>query len=87
MKEKPKRMCAGCGEMKTKDFLFRIVKNNEGSVFFDPTYKAAGRGAYICRDLSCLQKAVKNKRLNRSFKCAIPDEIFKMLESEINSQQ
>ena len=84
MSAKPLRMCAGCGEMKTKDALFRIVKDKEGRVFIDRTYKAAGRGAYICHQLECLKKAIKNKRLNRSFKCAVPDEIYKTIEDEIN---
>ena len=76
-------MCLGCGEMKNKNEMVRIVKNKEGEIFADLTSRAAGRGAYICKDKECLAKAAKAKRLEKAFACRIPEEIYKSLEEEI----
>ncbi len=94
MKQKkiPTRKCTGCGEMKPKRELVRVVKapdtkdeNGEiisaGEVSLDLTGKKPGRGAYVCRSRECLNKAIKARRLERAFSQAIPQEIFdKMLE-------
>ncbi len=79
----PMRMCTGCGEMKPKKELIRIVKNKEGEISLDLTGKAAGRGAYMCKDPACLKKAQKNKRLERSFSCMIPDSVYNKLSEEL----
>ena len=79
----PLRMCVGCGEMKNKTEMVRIVKNKEGEIFADLTSRAAGRGAYICRNKDCVAKAAKAKRLDKAFSCRISDEIYKALEEEI----
>ena len=65
MKKKkiPKRMCTGCMEVKPKKELIRIVRNKEGEVFVDPTGKKNGRGAYICRNIQCLEKAFKSNSI------------------------
>jgi uncharacterized protein len=82
-KKVPMRMCTGCGEMKPKKELVRIVHNAEGEISFDATGKKPGRGAYVCKDPLCLKKAKKTKRLERAFGCAIPDEIYARLEEEL----
>ncbi|MGI5824749.1 MAG: RNase P modulator RnpM [Bacillota bacterium] len=74
-KSKPERMCVGCREMKQKRSLIRVVKTPEGEIKIDGSGKMSGRGAYICRDMECLQKAVKSRGLERSLKIAISDEI------------
>lgn len=74
-KSKPERMCVGCKEMKQKRSLIRVVKTPDGEIKIDGMGKMSGRGAYICRDLACLQKAVKSKGLERSLKVAISDEV------------
>lgn len=74
-KSKPERMCVGCKEMKQKRSLIRVVKTPDGEIKIDGTGKMSGRGAYICRDLACLQKAVKSKGLERSLKVSISDEV------------
>lgn len=79
----PLRMCTGCGEMKDKRELVRIVKNKEGNIFVDLTGKQAGRGAYICRSAECLKKAIKSKRIERTFSSTIQKEIYDRLEEEI----
>lgn len=74
------RMCICCRQMKDKKQLLRIVKNKEGEIFVDQTGKKNGRGAYICTDDECLKKLKKNKVLNKTFKCLVPDEIYTQIE-------
>ena len=85
MKEKkiPVRKCVGCGESKPKRELLRVVSPKEGEVSLDLTGKAAGRGAYICADPSCLAKARKARRLERAFDRQILPEIYDSLEKEL----
>ncbi|XME03266.1 RNase P modulator RnpM [Lachnospiraceae bacterium C1.1] len=73
--EKVTRRCIGCGSIKPKSELVRIVRNKEGEVSIDFTLRANGRGAYICRNKDCLKKAIASKALNRSFKCEIDSEL------------
>lgn len=84
-KKVPMRMCTGCGEMKPKKELVRIVRNSSGEISLDVTGKKPGRGAYICKDIECLKKARKAKRLERAFECAVPDEIYSRLEKELTA--
>lgn len=86
-KKVPMRMCTGCGEMKPKKELVRVVKNKEGEISLDLTGKKAGRGAYVCRSRECLLKAKKNKRLSNAFECQIPDEIFEQMLEEMNDAE
>lgn len=80
----PLRMCLGCNEMKPKAELIRVVRSPEGDVSLDCTGKKNGRGAYICHNAGCLEKAVKSKRLERTFSLAIPDEIYESLKKEMD---
>lgn len=79
----PMRMCIGCGEMKPKKELVRVVKDKEGNVSMDLTGKKAGRGAYVCPCPSCLEKAQKSNRLERAFSMRISDEVYDSLKKEI----
>ena len=79
----PFRKCMGCGEMKNKRELVRIVKNKDGEVSLDLTGKKAGRGAYICPQLSCLQKARKSRGFERALSCKIPEEVYDQMEQEL----
>ena len=79
----PLRKCSGCGEMKPKTDLVRVVRSPEGELSMDLTGRKAGRGAYVCRDINCLRTARKARRLERSFACAIPAEIYDRLEEEM----
>lgn len=83
VKKIPQRMCTGCMEMKPKKELIRVVKNKENEISIDLHGKKPGRGAYICRDIQCLEKAVKAKRLERNLECKISDEIYDKLKEEI----
>ena len=85
MKKVPLRMCVGCGEMKDKRELTRVVKSKEGEISLDPTGKKSGRGAYICPSLECLKKARKSRRIEKSFATKIPDEVYDALEEEMTN--
>lgn len=79
----PLRKCTGCQEMKNKKELIRIVRDDEGNYSIDYTGKKAGRGAYICANIECLEKAKKSKGLERSFKTAVPNEVYEQLKEEL----
>ncbi|MFU0823881.1 RNase P modulator RnpM [Clostridium sp.] len=82
-KKVPQRMCTGCSSMKPKKELIRIVKNKDEEIFVDLTGKKPGRGAYICRDLKCLEQAFKTKRLERNLGVKISEDVYNKLKSEI----
>lgn len=79
----PLRMCTGCGEMKTKKELVRVVHSKEGEISLDLTGKKAGRGAYVCPSPDCLKKARKARRIERSFQCRIPEEVYDAMEDAL----
>lgn len=94
-KKIPMRKCVGCGEMKEKNRLVRIVKspdttNENGEIIqtgvlsVDITGKKSGRGAYICRNPQCLAAAKKARRLEKTFSCKMPDEIYDDLEKQLS---
>ena len=70
------RTCLGCGEVKPKRELVRIVRGTDGNITLDRTGKAPGRGAYICDSKICAQKLKKNRRLNRQFSMPVSDELY-----------
>ena len=70
----PMRLCVGCREMKPKAELIRAVRSAEGEVSLDPTGKKAGRGAYCCRDVNCLKRALKQKQLDRALEVRLTEE-------------
>ena len=74
----------GCGEMKSKRELVRVVKNKEGEISLDLTGKKAGRGAYVCPQLSCLQKTRKSRGFERALSCKIPEEVYDQMEQELS---
>lgn len=81
------RMCLGCGEMKPKKELVRVVKTPEDEIFLDITGKKSGRGAYICPNAQCLAKARKARRMEKNFACRISDEVYDSLERELNERK
>ncbi len=81
----PLRKCTGCGEMKPKKELVRIVKDPEGTISLDRTGKKAGRGAYICPEEACLAAAKKARRLEKAFSCQIPDAVYTQLEEALQT--
>ena len=83
MKKIPLRQCIGCGEMKSKKEMIRVRKTAEDEILLDATGRKNGRGAYLCPSMECFRKAVKGKGLERSFKMAIPKEVYETLEKEM----
>ena len=85
VKKIPQRKCIVCQDRDSKKEPMRIVKNKEGEIFLDPSGRANGRGAYICKDTACLKKAIKTKALNRAFKVEVSDEVYEKLLAELES--
>ena len=83
-KKLPMRQCVGCREMRPKKELIRVVKSPEGTVSLDFGGKKPGRGAYVCHDVACLQKARKSRALERAFETAIPAEVYDALEAQMS---
>lgn len=85
VKKVPERTCVGCGQKKEKRDLIRIVHEPDGTFSVDPTGRKNGRGAYICKNLECLEKAQKKKTFDRAFKEAVPEEAFEKLKEELGN--
>ncbi|MCI8550102.1 MAG: YlxR family protein [Lachnospiraceae bacterium] len=84
-KKSPQRQCIGCGEMKNKKEMIRILKTAEGDIILDATGKKNGRGAYLCFDEECLERAVKGRGLERSFKMPVSSEVYESLRKELET--
>lgn len=82
-KKIPTRICVGCGEAKEKRSMIRVVKNADHAIGLDETGKKNGRGAYICKNQACLERALKNKGLERSLKTSMPQEVVITLQEEM----
>lgn len=86
-KKVPMRQCVGCGEMKDKRSMLRVVKTPDDQIVLDSNGKQNGRGAYVCRNVECFRRAIRSKGLERSLKTTIPKDISDCLEQEINIGQ
>ena len=80
-KKIPMRQCVGCGTMKSKKEMMRVLKTAEEGIILDKTGKKNGRGAYLCESMECLKLARKNRGLERSFKMSIPNEVYDNMEN------
>lgn len=96
MKKVPLRKCTGCGEMKEKRELIRVVKSPEkkdengsvisgGEISLDLTGRKSGRGAYVCKNADCFEKARKARRFERSLSCKIPEEVYEQMSKELEN--
>ena len=81
-KKIPLRQCVGCGEMKSKREMMRVIKTAEGEILLDTTGRKNGRGAYLCDQEECLKKARKSNALSRSFRMNVPEETYMELERQ-----
>lgn len=84
-KKTPMRKCVGCGEMKSKKEMMRVLKTSENEFLLDATGKKNGRGAYLCLSEECLEKAIRGKGLERSFRQPIPKEVYETLKKEMET--
>jgi len=80
-------MCVGCREMKPKKELIRVVKSPEGEISIDLKGKSPGRGAYVCRNKACFEKAYKNKLLEKALNQKIEAELYDKLIGEIGEDE
>ena len=83
----PLRQCGGCGEMKPKSELVRVVRSPEGEISLDPTGRKNGRGSYICRSVDCFNMAVKRKSFERAFGQKLSDETVAAVEKELKANE
>ena len=83
----PMRQCLGCNEHKPKKEMIRVVRSPEGEISLDFVGKKSGRGAYICYDVKCLRKARKSRRLEKSLECVIAEEVYDVMEQEIEAYE
>ncbi len=79
----PQRQCLGCNERKPKGELLRVVRSPEGQISLDFTGRKPGRGAYLCRDVKCLRRVRKSRRLETTLGCTIPAEVYDDMEKEL----
>ena len=86
-KKIPLRQCIGCGEMKNKREMMRVLKTAEDGIILDVTGKKNGRGAYLCQSKECMEKARKTKGLERSFKMNIPEQVYESLQKEFDGSK
>ena len=84
-KKIPMRQCLGCNEHRPKVELLRVVRSPEGEISLDFTGKKSGRGAYLCRDIKCLRRARKSRRIDKNLDCSIPEEVYDQMEQELLS--
>ena len=96
MKKVPLRKCTGCGEMKEKRELIRVVKAPEkkdengnvisgGEISLDLTGRKSGRGSYVCKNADCFEKARKARRFERSLSCKIPEDVYEQMSKELEN--
>ena len=79
----PMRQCMGCNEHKPKGELLRVVRSPEGEISLDTNGRASGRGAYVCRDVKCLRRARKSRRIESTLECTIPEQVWDRMEEEL----
>lgn len=85
-KKIPMRQCVGCRTMFPKKELIRVVRSPEGEISLDFRGKKPGRGAYVCPNLACLEKARKQRSLERNFSCQIPDAVYEQMKEEMEAR-
>lgn len=81
----PQRTCLGCQAVKPKREMIRITRTPDGAVVVDPTGKKAGRGAYVCPSIECLEMAKKHKRFERALGVVPPPSVFEELRRQIEA--
>jgi hypothetical protein len=82
-KKIPLRQCIGCGQMKGKNELLRVLRTENEGIIIDFSGRKNGRGAYICNNPECMKKARKSRALDRAFKMAVGDAVYDSLTNEI----
>jgi uncharacterized protein len=82
-KKIPLRMCVACRTMRPKRELIRLVASNSGDIALDPTGKKPGRGAYVCRSRTCLEQAIRGRKLDKGLKTKVSELVIAALTVEL----
>ena len=82
----PERRCVGCMGTFLKKDLIRVLRSPEGEISIDFTGKKSGRGAYICKNMACLKRVRKSRRLEHNLACAISPEVYDRMEAELSEE-
>lgn len=85
-KHKPQRTCIVCREVKDKHDLIRVVRTPDGRLMVDPSGKANGRGAYLCRQTSCWEKSLPKQRLVQALKVTLTAEQLAELQTQLQAE-
>ena len=72
--------------MKPKRELMRVVKSPEGEISLDFTGKKNGRGAYLCKEAECFDKARKARRFEKSLSCRIDESVYEVMADELRKE-
>lgn len=80
---KNQRSCIACRKKDDKSIFIKIIKNKNGDILIDTNNNLEGRGAYICNSIECLEKAIKENKLERAFKCKLDRNIYEKLRGVI----
>ena len=86
-KKIPVRQCVACRQQKEKPQLARVTRTPDGKILYDPKGKVSGRGAYLCKSVSCLDKAIKSRALSRALDFEIPDEVYQTLRQQFAQEE
>ena len=86
-KKIPVRQCVACRQQKEKPQLARVTRTPDGKILYDPKGKVSGRGAYLCKSVSCLDKAIKSRALSRALEWEIPDEVYQTLRQQFAQEE
>jgi len=82
----PQRSCVACRQVRPKEELVRVVRTPQGAVCVDPTGKLAGRGAYLCQNERCVERAVKQRKLGRALGVGVSGELLEEIKQLCGSQ-
>lgn len=74
------RRCVACRQLFDRAQLWRVVRLSTGGVQLDG---GQGRSAYLCRHATCLESALRHKRLQRALRCQVAESILKCLETRL----
>ena len=83
MKKIPMRTCVVTREKLEKKTLLRVVRTPEGKVIVDDTLKSNGRGAYLKKDISVIEKAKTSKILDKHLEVTVPFNIYEDLKERV----
>ena len=79
-------MCVTCRERRDKKDLLRVVLGDDGNIMYDPTGKHPGRGAYLCKQESCIMIELKAHRISKGLKGGNSDDELRNLVQDILNQ-